>query len=466
MQRAVARPSPFPLRATLFNNLQYLSHGKCSTMECLAVELAISEHHPKDQRAKAHAVVAPHFRHRIVTRSKVPDRQDRAPVSAVEALVSRVFPPGCEIVPVRSVPEAQRFVVIPGRDGPRWIAPIAWDHSEKVLRQWSPINPLSRGKWHAVMLAHRLGCIDRIPGTTTIGIANLDYSYWHRMGLTRSAGVIPIVYVARPSTTQKAVVSLLSLESRKVDCVVKVALGSLAWPSIERDYSNLQRVEQLCPGLAPRPIGLFRQREMSSQEWIAGEICLRPSEQSTHDFLTMLWQPNRTTLRDLAQRFHRRFDALPPRDSGSQFERMFDSIQCDDQVPSAFYHGDFVSWNLISQSNGARRAIDWEFGDGDGAPLLDLFHFFLRFPLAAGTLNSYQAAARFTLGVHGGLVNSILDRLGASYSYAENALTLSFIALYLSRFDQICAVERIQPQLCAVAATFAPLQSAAARRAH
>lgn len=123
-------------------------------------------------------------------------------------------------------------------------------------------------------------------------------------------------------------------------------------------------------------------------------------------------------------------------------------------MPSAFYHGDFVSWNLINQGKGRSRAIDWEFGDSDGAPLLDLFHFLLRFPLAAGRLNSYQAAAKFTLGAHRRLVNSILDRLGASYSYAENALTLSFIALYLSRFDQICVIERIQPQLCSVAATF------------
>lgn len=375
-------------------------------------------------------------------------------MSAVETLVSRIFPPGCEIVPARSVPEAQRFIVIPGGEGPRWIAPLAWAHSEKVLRQWSPINPMSSAKWHAAMLAHRLGYLDRIPGTTTIGIANLDYSYWHKMGLARSADVVPTIYVARPSTTQKAVVSLVSVGNGNVDSVVKVALGSRAWPSIERDYANLQTMQQLCPGLAPRPIGLSSQREMSSQEWIAGEICLRPSEKLTHDFLMMLWQPKRTTLRDLAQRFRRRFDALPRRDTGSQIERMFDSIQCDDQVPSAFYHGDFVSWNLINQDNGVRRAIDWEFGDCDGAPLLDLFHFLLRFPLAGGTLDSYQAAARLTLDAHAGLVNSILDRLGASFRYAENALTLSFIALYLTRFNQICAVERIQPQLRAVAATF------------
>jgi hypothetical protein len=382
-------------------------------------------------------------------------------VSKVEALVSRIFPPGCEIVPARSVPAAQRFVIIPGGEGPRWIAPAVSDYSGEVLRQWSPINPLSRAKWRAAMIAHGLGYIERIPGIRTIGIANLDHSHWHTIGLTRSAGLIPIVYVARPSTTQKAVVSLVSLESGKVDCVVKVALGSLASPSIKRDYDNLKTVEQLRPGLAPRPIGLLAERGMSSQEWISGEIRLRPSEKLTHDFLMMLWRPTSTTLRDLAQRYRRRFDVLPRREAAGQFERLFDSIRCDDQVPSALYHGDFVSWNLVNQGNGRARAIDWEFGDSDGAPLLDLFHFLLRFPLAAGTLHSYQAATKFTLDAHRGLVSSILDRLGASYSYAENALTLSFIALYLTRFEQICAVERIQPQLRAVARTFVSSRSVA-----
>jgi hypothetical protein len=59
-------------------------------------------------------------------------------------------------------------------------------------------------------------------------------------------------------------------------------------------------------------------------------------------------------------------------------------------------------------------------------------------------------------------VISILDRLGASYRYAENALTLSFIALYLTRFNQISAIEKIQPQLRAVATSFDPGRSVTA----
>lgn len=375
-------------------------------------------------------------------------------VPAVEELVTRIFPPGCKIVSARSVPEAQRFVVIPGEDGPRWIAPADWHLSREVLRQWSPITPLSRAKWRIVMAAHRLHCLGRVRGAKVVGIANLEGDAWSKMGLTASVNVMPVVYIARPSTTQKAVVSLVSFESGDVDCVVKVALGSLAWPSIMRDYVNLQTIEQLHPRFAPKPLGLFPDLKMSSQEWISGETNLHPPEKSTHDVLMMLWQPRQTTLRDLAQRFHCRFNALPRRDCTGKLERMFDSILCDDRVPSAFYHGDFVSWNLIRQDNGVCRAIDWEFGDCDGAPLLDLFHFLLRFPLSSGTLNSYQAAVSFTLEAHRGLIRSILDRLGATYRYAEDALTLNFIALYLARFNQISVVERIQPQLRAIAATF------------
>jgi hypothetical protein len=357
-------------------------------------------------------------------------------------------------VPAASVPEAQRYVVIPGQDGPRWIVPVDWSLSKAVLQQWTPINPVSRAKWRAVLMAHRLGCIERIPNTTVIGLANLDFSDWHRRGLTRSANVLPIAYVARPSTTQKAIVNLLSLDTGAVDGVVKVALGPWAKSSIERDYRNLQMLEQFCSGLAPRPIGLAPELEMTSQEWAAGKTRLRPPISLAANYLETLWQTRTTSLRNLAQRYYGEFTTLPFRDVAGHIERMFDSIRCDDPVPAAFYHGDFVSWNLICRDDFSCCAIDWEFGDPDGAPLLDLFHFLLRFPLAAGKIDSYQAASRLTLAAHGTMVNAALDRIGASSQYAENALTLSFIAIYLTRFKQICGVERIQPQLQAVARTF------------
>jgi hypothetical protein len=273
---------------------------------------------------------------------------------------------------------------------------------------------------------------------------------------------LPVVYVARPSTTQKAVVNLLSLETGAVDCVVKAAMGPWAKSSIERDYRNLQKLERLCAGLAPKPIGLASELEMASQEWVAGKTRLRPPMALAGNYLETLWQPETTSLRRLAQRYRQEFIALPFRDIAGHIERMFDSIRSDDPVPAAFYHGDFVSWNLICRDDGSCCAIDWEFGDSDGAPLLDLFHFLLRFPLAAGKIDSYQAAARFTLTTHGTMVNAILDRIGASRQYAENALTLSFIALYVTRFKQICSVERIQPQLQAIARTFGSGYSSAA----
>ena len=61
-------------------------------------------------------------------------------------------------------------------------------------------------------------------GTSTIGIANLDRAAWSKRGLTSSADVVPIVYITRPSITQKAVVSLYSLENRRVDCVITLQL--------------------------------------------------------------------------------------------------------------------------------------------------------------------------------------------------------------------------------------------------
>lgn len=381
-------------------------------------------------------------------------------------LITRVFPAGCEIAPAHAVPPSQRFAIIPGGDGPRWIMPVACRHSEKVLRQWSPLGALARAKWRIAMTAHRLNRIAWVPRTVIVGVANFDPSSWRKAGLTACADAVPVVYVARPSATQKAVVSLLSAGSGKIDRVIKIALGPAAWPFIERDYCNLQAVDMFCAGLAPKPLGLFPDCRMSSQEWIAGKTSLHLSPQSMPAFLMMLWQPDRTTLRELAQRYRARFDVLPRDDIAGWFERMIDSIQCDDDVPRAFHHGDFAAWNLIRQVNGGWRAVDWEFGDCDGAPLFDLFHFLLSRTLANGRLVSFQAASRSTLDAHDRIVRLFLNRLGASYRYARDALTLTFVSLYLTRFNSAWTSERLLPQLRAVAGSFAAGTTARRTSAH
>src|SRR3569833_3025732 len=122
------------------------------------------------------------------------------------------------------------------------------------------------------MIAHRLQCIGRIPGATVIGVAGQDRSAWAQVGVADDGDMVPVIYVARPSTTQTAVISLLSGRSGEVNRVVKVALGSHAWSSLEREHANLETVERMHPGIAPRPLGFYPTLGMTAQEWIEGEI--------------------------------------------------------------------------------------------------------------------------------------------------------------------------------------------------
>jgi len=372
----------------------------------------------------------------------------------VEGLLRRILPCEFRLVPPRSVPPERRFVVIPGLDGPRWIAPLMWPISAPILRQWSPIDPVSRAKWRAVVMAYRLGCIERIPGTMVVGLSDIDFSTWHRLGLIPPTAFIPIIYVARPSTTRKAIVSLYAPAKRDIDCIVKVALGSHAGQSIAQDFRNLQSLDQLTPGLAPRPIAMTSDQQAASQQWVSGKISLHPPARLVESFLATLWREQSTSLRDIAQHYRKRFESLPRDELSDPIARIFDSITCGDRVPSAFYHGDFVSWNMVCQSRRRCQAIDWEFGEPDGAPLMDLFHFFLRFAWTAGEIDSYRMAARLTLGTHRTLFYALLDRIGASHRYLQDALALTLVTIYVTRFHQLCAVERIRPQLHAIVTTF------------
>lgn len=372
----------------------------------------------------------------------------------VEALLRHILPCACRVVSAGSVPPERRFVVIPGLDGPRWIAPLDWQAAAPILQQWSPIDPVSRAKWRAVLMAYRLGCIERIPGTMVIGVSDLDLSAWQRLGLISSANLVPIIYVARPSTTRKAIVNLYAPERREIDCIVKVALGTHAAQSIAQDFQNLRSLEQSTLQLAPRPIAITADGRAASQQWIAGKVPLHPSQHLVETFLAALWRTETASLYDIAQQFRARFETLPRDTLSDPIARMFDSITCDDQVPLTFYHGDFVSWNMVCQTRDRCCAIDWEFGAMNGAPLMDLFHFFLRFALAAGKIDSYPMAARLTIGTHGRLSRSLLDQLGASHRYLDDVLALTLVAIHVTRFHQRCAVEHIKPQLQAIVTTF------------
>jgi hypothetical protein len=46
--------------------------------------------------------------------------------------------------------------------------------------------------------------------------------------------------------------------------------------------------------------------------------------------------------------------------------------------PVVIQHGDFAPWNLLYTLDGRVRAIDWEYGSGQGFPYLDLAHYVLQ----------------------------------------------------------------------------------------
>lgn len=46
--------------------------------------------------------------------------------------------------------------------------------------------------------------------------------------------------------------------------------------------------------------------------------------------------------------------------------------------PVVFQHGDFTPWNVLQSPNGARTAIDWEYGSVTGFPHLDAAHYLLQ----------------------------------------------------------------------------------------
>ena len=76
--------------------------------------------------------------------------------------------------------------------------------------------------------------------------------------------------------------------------------------------------------------------------------------------------------------------------------------------PIAIGHGDFAPWNLLEGSDGALRAIDWEYGSFESFPYLDLAYYVLQ---TSALVHRWAPpkATRYTIGYLSRHPNLALD---------------------------------------------------------
>lgn len=254
---------------------------------------------------------------------------------------------------------------------PNWAAPRLYLPARGLLGRWekSGFYPASRlrGRAYRLLLRTRAAA-----GTDEVRVSRSDG--WPAGEFVRSVApeaASAAVLVGEPSPVQKATVRLWDAKGRIVG-YLKYAEEKPARRRLLREHCVLSG---LPAGLGPAPLkyGPLGGGEALVTTPLSGRhppAKLPPTEEM-HLFLRKLIVSAPVSLEDhpwvwaARRRSERDLDPWLEALSGRKWS-------------VAVQHGDLTPWNVLRDADGALRAVDWEYGDLEGLPHLDLTHLLIQ----------------------------------------------------------------------------------------
>ncbi len=296
-------------------------------------------------------------------------------------IVQKIFPPGSEIIENPfEVPPEDRFWLIPGSNGPRWLVPQEKKYGLAGFQQWRPYKLASCIKWKVLYGAYYTGRLGSIPGVESIGISTESRKARKHFDWDREPNHLPIIYFGTPCKSHKAVAILVDSTKLQPSIICKVPLSGLSANSIKREYNILCYLKHNSPGIAPTPLSLNTESGAAYQEAIIGSPLPRTFSYLHWKFLEKLpISKNTTSVFEQSQRLL----SLIARTDGleSKIKILLEQLlkECKDTtlLQQKFVHGDFAPWNIKKIDRDSLIALDWEMGDLNGLPFYDFFYFFL-----------------------------------------------------------------------------------------
>ncbi len=277
----------------------------------------------------------------------------------------------------RQVPSSHRFLIIPGKHGPRWVVPAEPAFGWPVLQQWRPYDVRSILKWNFLGLAYRWGRLGSLPAIQKVGMEG-TLALLKIFPETENAGrIIPVIYVGTSGLPRKAVVTLVGQEDTRPYAVVKLPLGEAASKGILHEAATLERLAIFMEGIAPKLLFVDDQSGVSVQQVVIGKLSGRKLTRQHIDLLCLLRTGKITTTAAFCERLLERVREIhPPNDPVREHITQLVQVLADSTpLPAVWAHGDFAPWNLKLTEQGG-RAIDWEEAQENALPLIDLLYFF------------------------------------------------------------------------------------------
>ncbi len=262
------------------------------------------------------------------------------------------------------------FLIIPGREGPKWIIPLKSKHGLIALKQWRPYSFKAYLKWLVILYAYQWNVLKFFPRIEVISFTEKEDG-----GNFSLQNNIPIIYIGTKNLTQKAVIQLVKNNEMAPYAVLKLPLGEMASQQIIQESTVLNKLPENFNHIAP----ILLDANLNIQSWMSGTPSSRKLCQQHIDVLLQL-KMNATAsfstfvekLYICLQEFYSETEVpLPILDELYEQLKLLDgNFNC----PAVWIHGDFAPWNIKVNSN-QLSLIDWEDGHNNGLPLLDLLHF-------------------------------------------------------------------------------------------
>lgn len=270
----------------------------------------------------------------------------------------------------------ESFYVISGHNGLRWIIPKNPKQGVRVLADWRPYGIVSQIAWLALRTLYSLGAASLMPGVKHLTI---------KTAITlkppdSNTIVSPVIYVGTPGPQQKAVVTLVDVNSGEALAVMKVPLETGAKESLKHEADALRLLKELEVEGVPELIAEDNENGHIWQTVVSG--CLSPRKLTEHhiNWLLSLPKSKKTSTIDkqksiLLSSLEQVNDSLST-EQLSHLNLAIDKLDGGQDFPLLLVHGDFTPWNIKQQEYGKLAVIDWEDAEIEGLPLWDLCHFY------------------------------------------------------------------------------------------
>lgn len=295
-------------------------------------------------------------------------------------LFKSLFPPDFKIVAEPDgQPVSERFWLVPGGFGSRWVVPHDPAYGWPVLSQWRPYDKYSLVKWKFLTAMYRSGQLGAVPGVISFGIQMSSRPDWKALAWGKAAGPAIVTHLGTPGQARKASTMLIDKTESKPVSVVKSPLSPLSRAAIMREAQVLLRLAKEKSGVAPALVCVDEKRGLTVQEAVIGSPTGANLTTAHYELLSSLHMAGAATCFDeqvpmLAKRFY--LLSAIDREQYAVVATAVNGISGTGQLPAVWRHGDFAPWN-IRKVGDKLCLIGWERGASGWPPLGDLFHFHL-----------------------------------------------------------------------------------------